>query len=399
MNSPALSDIAAATRDVVRKYRKQNQLTSLTPRLVRQEVEQALKLTEGTLDAKVYKDATKEATSKALADDKDDIDDHQLQNTAVKNKKRKSDLAEGGTKKVKRQSKTGEQSRPVYGKEKTEKRKDSKVYKSVEIIATSDDDDDEGEANAASSSNARPKTVVKAGPPKNRRKAMASSSDHELEPLPKLMAQSGRPDPDDNTAAKTGSSNPKRSINESGDKSESEMSVLIDAPVKKKAKKGRKAPEDAKKETKKKKSSSELSKHEETVKRLKSLVHACGVRKVWSKEFQNLDKPLQQVKRLKEILTELGMDGRPTMDKAKAIREKRDLAKELEDVRAFEQAVAGRPSRDRPRSSRDKQAVDLDSEDHDTSGSEHLQSGPSNHRNAARRSIMAFLGDDSDDEE
>jgi len=372
---------------------------SLTPRLVRQEVEQALKLTEGTLDAKVYKDATKEATSKALADDKDDIDDHQLQNTAVKNKKRKSDLAEGGTKKVKRQSKTGEQSRPV-GKEKTEKaRKDAKVYKSVEIIATSDDDDDdEGKANAASSSNARPKTVVKAGPPKNRRKAMASSSDHELEPLPasKLMAQSGRPDPDDNTAAKTGSSNPKRSINESGDKSESEMSVLIDAPVKKKAKKGRKAPEDAKKETKKKKSSSELSKHEETVKRLKSLVHACGVRKVWSKEFQNLDKPLQQVKRLKEILTELGMDGRPTMDKAKAIKEKRDLAKELEDVRAFEQAVAGRPG---ARSSRDKQAVDPDSEDHDTSGSEHLQSGPSNHRNAARRSIMAFLGDDSDDEE
>jgi hypothetical protein len=372
-------------------------------------VEQALKLTEGTLDAKVYKDATKEATSKALADDKDDIDDHQLQNTAVKNKKRKSDLAEGGTKKVKRQSKTGEQSRPV-GKEKTEKaRKDAKVYKSVEIIATSDDDDDdEGKANAASSSNARPKTVVKAGPPKNRRKAMASSSDHELElPASKLMAQSGRPDPADvqsNTAAKTGSSNPKRPIkltNESGDKSESEMSVLIDAPVKKKAKKGRKAPEDAKKETKKKKSSSELSKHEETVKRLKSLVHACGVRKVWSKEFQNLDKPLQQVKRLKEILTELGMDGRPTMDKAKAIKEKRDLAKELEDVRAFEQAVAGRPARGRPgaRSSRDKQAVDPDSEDHDTSGSEHLKSGPSNHRNAARRSIMAFLGDDSDDEE
>jgi len=66
MDKLALSDIAEATSGVIAKYRKQNQLTSLTPRLVRQEVEQTLKLTAGTLDAKVYKDAVKEATNTAL---------------------------------------------------------------------------------------------------------------------------------------------------------------------------------------------------------------------------------------------------------------------------------------------------------------------------------------------
>lgn len=60
-----------------------------------------------------------------------------------------------------------------------------------------------------------------------------------------------------------------------------------------------------------------------------SYVNACGVRKVWSKEFQDLDRPSQQVQRLRTILAELGMDGRPSMEKAKEIKEKRALAQEL----------------------------------------------------------------------
>lgn len=89
--------------------------------------------------------------------------------------------------------------------------------------------------------------------------------------------------------------------------------------------------------------------NEETIKRLKvncrsltatsklivviclqqSLVVACGMRKVWSKVFQDIDQPSQQIKKLKEILTELGMTGRMSLEQAKKIKEKRELAKEL----------------------------------------------------------------------
>jgi hypothetical protein len=59
---------------------------------------------------------------------------------------------------------------------------------------------------------------------------------------------------------------------------------------------------------------------------------ACGVRKLWSKEFRGLDTPAAQIKRLKEILAGLGMEGRMSMDQAKAIREKRELAQELGEL-------------------------------------------------------------------
>ena len=88
------------------------------------------------------------------------------------------------------------------------------------------------------------------------------------------------------------------------------------------------------------------NKDEETIKRLKvqfsvfhyrparlinnkSFVLACGVRKVWSKAFQGLDTPQEQIKKLKGILVELGMTGRMSMEQAKAIKQKRELAQEL----------------------------------------------------------------------
>jgi len=184
------------------------------------------------------------------------------------------------------------------------------------------------------------------------------------------------------------------------------MSVVIDATlIKKDVKKKEKAPEKANKkepkEKKAKKSTAELSKDEETIKRLKSFVHACGVRKVWTKEFQNLDTTSQQIKRLKEILGDLGIDGRPSMDKAKAIKEKRDLAKELEDVRSFEQAMIVGPSRNRSRASiAEEPARGSVPGGRSESGriSDFSDEAPTKHKNAARKSIMAFLGDDTDDE-
>jgi len=83
--------------------------------------------------------------------------------------------------------------------------------------------------------------------------------------------------------------------------------------------------------------------------------------------FQNLDTPQQQIKKLKEILTDLGMTGRMSMEQAKAIKEKRELAQELrtlisllnsicwwrlsEDVVEFASKVTGQTSRSQKESS------------------------------------------------
>jgi len=94
------------------------------------------------------------------------------------------------------------------------------------------------------------------------------------------------------------------------------------------------------------------------------------------------------------------MNGRLSMEKAKAIKEKRDLAKELEDVRSFEQSVIGQPSHNR--SSAKPSAgnkADSGSQDGDDSESDFGNHAPTKSKNAARRSIMAFLGDDDGDED
>lgn len=60
-----------------------------------------------------------------------------------------------------------------------------------------------------------------------------------------------------------------------------------------------------------------------------SFVVACGIRKVWAKEFKDLDSLTQQISRLKQILSDLGMSGRMSLDQAKSIKAKRELAQEL----------------------------------------------------------------------
>ncbi|KAJ2089937.1 hypothetical protein IW138_003067 [Coemansia sp. RSA 986] len=61
---------------------------------------------------------------------------------------------------------------------------------------------------------------------------------------------------------------------------------------------------------------------------LKSYVNKCGLRKVWSKELAGMNGA-QQIRHLKKILEDLGMEGRPTVEKCKKIKAKRELQAEL----------------------------------------------------------------------
>ncbi|KAK0202518.1 hypothetical protein DFS33DRAFT_907216 [Desarmillaria ectypa] len=133
-----------------------------------------------------------------------------------------------------------------------------------------------------------------------------------------------------------------------------------------------------------------LDKDDTTIKRLKSLVLACGVRKPWAKLFEDVDRPSQQIKIIKDILTELGMKGRMSMEQAKAIREKREMEQELADVQSFEKSFVSRSSRGR--AAAEKKAVESDQNDSD----EEIAGKPAKRKMSARQSIMAFLGDDSE---
>ncbi|KAF8329571.1 uncharacterized protein EI90DRAFT_1412805 [Cantharellus anzutake] len=62
------------------------------------------------------------------------------------------------------------------------------------------------------------------------------------------------------------------------------------------------------------------------------------MRKQWKKEFAECPTEAAQINRLKSILTSLGMKGRMSMEQAKAIREKRELKAELDDVIRFERS-------------------------------------------------------------
>ncbi|KAJ2078011.1 hypothetical protein H4R24_004767 [Coemansia sp. RSA 988] len=66
-----------------------------------------------------------------------------------------------------------------------------------------------------------------------------------------------------------------------------------------------------------------------TIANLKSYINKCGLRKTWNKELAEMNGA-QQVRHLKKALQDLGMEGRPTLEKCKQIKAKRDLQAELD---------------------------------------------------------------------
>ncbi|KAH0096980.1 hypothetical protein KCU66_g16050, partial [Aureobasidium melanogenum] len=118
--------------------------------------------------------------------------------------------------------------------------------------------------------------------------------------------------------------------------SESEMSVVLDeAPPKRKksTSAGPKTKTQPKaKATKAAAKPSELSEEEQTIKRLQGELVKCGVRKLWHRELASYDTPRAKIGHLKQMLKDVGMVGRFSEQKAKAIKERRELEADLEAV-------------------------------------------------------------------
>ena len=92
-----------------------------------------------------------------------------------------------------------------------------------------------------------------------------------------------------------------------------------------------------------------------------------GIRKVWGKYLKPYETPKAKIKHLREMLVEAGMTGRFSQEKAKQIRDQRELAADLEAVTEGNKAWGKRKSRaddakteERPKRQLAKGFADLD---------------------------------------
>ncbi|KAK2759824.1 hypothetical protein FQN54_002558 [Arachnomyces sp. PD_36] len=123
---------------------------------------------------------------------------------------------------------------------------------------------------------------------------------------------------------------------EKAEGSESEMSIVLDEEPKPKRKRGSSATGQAKKSKKepasKAKQDANLDPGQAEIKRLQGWLIKCGIRKMWHRELAPYDTPKAKISHLKGMLKDAGMGGRYSVEKAKKIKEERELRADLEMV-------------------------------------------------------------------
>ena len=125
--------------------------------------------------------------------------------------------------------------------------------------------------------------------------------------------------------------------------SESELSSLIDEPPPKKKRQKKSQPAEptgkskpqTSKTAKTASTGKELSADEEEIKRLQGWLQKCGIRKLWHRELASHSTSKEKIRHLKKMLEEVGMTGRYSAEKAKQIKEARELAAEIEAAKEF----------------------------------------------------------------
>lgn len=132
-------------------------------------------------------------------------------------------------------------------------------------------------------------------------------------------------------------------------------------------------------------------KNDKSVQKLKMYVGKCGIRKVWKKELDGLSQK-QAISRLKKILADAGIEGRPSLSQCHKIRGKLEFEKELE---ALDQSnIIGTGKRSTKSSEHGHSPV---SAEEDGSGSDAL--GDSFPRQRQPYAYLNSVGDPETDEE
>ncbi|KAJ4375837.1 hypothetical protein N0V83_001114 [Neocucurbitaria cava] len=225
------------------------------------------------------------------------------------------------------------------------------------------------EESEAESSELPERSDADIGPPKKAirrgKKLVAEDSDEEEEvQKPTIKAKAASEDDDESDAEPAASVKKLKAtppLEPVRDVSDSELSELIDEPPVKKPRrkkeamssKKEKAPAKAKAAPAKAKANDDPDEAE--IKRLQGWLVKCGIRKVWSKdpELSKCDTNKEKIKVLKNMLKDVGMDGKYSNEKAATIKEQREFAKDLAAIqegelawgKATEVTATGRPSR------------------------------------------------------
>lgn len=122
------------------------------------------------------------------------------------------------------------------------------------------------------------------------------------------------------------------------DDSESEMSVVLDEEPKPKRKRkssdgpSKKAAPKKERKVAAKGKDEDLDPDQAEIKRLQGWLVKCGIRKMWWRELQPYETSKAKIRHLKQMLEDAGMKGRYSVDKARQIRDERELKADLEQI-------------------------------------------------------------------
>ncbi|KAL2838744.1 hypothetical protein BJX68DRAFT_248538 [Aspergillus pseudodeflectus] len=190
---------------------------------------------------------------------------------------------------------------------------------------------------------AKPKTS--SAPRKRRKTSSESELDGESEEETKFTKKPAtkKADPelseekilDDSDTNEKGTESPRQNAGAGGD-SESEMSIVLDEEPKPKRQRQKKSAAatsgKAKKRAPSKAKDTDADPNQAEIKRLQGWLIKCGIRKMWARELAPYETPKAKIKHLKDMLKDAGMEGRYSVEKARQIKEERELREDLEMV-------------------------------------------------------------------
>jgi len=356
---PSDATLETELRRVVRDALKQDE--NITVRLARTRVEEQLGLGADFFTRDEWKKRSKDIITAAV-----DEPESPLKEKPKAGRKRKSEEP------AKKPTKRAKKSAVVESDDDDDEMDESMTEEGEEEEEDEEEEEEEEEkpkrkskaqakAKPPPKPKAKPKTKAKPSPPvvesdededgkndtpKAEPGTKAATIDSEAEdeqPQTNETSETMKPDDDQGTSH----SKPSEPADEDND---SDMSVLIDDPpprkkgvrAKKSASPGTttsKTAKTTKKAATTTANSKDLSPDEEEIKRLQSWLVKCGIRKLWHRELADDKFPTSKSKiaHLKSMLTDAGMTGRFSAEKAKSIKEARELEAELEAAREFEQ--------------------------------------------------------------
>ncbi|KAE8153989.1 hypothetical protein BDV25DRAFT_136358 [Aspergillus avenaceus] len=299
---PSDDALEKALRDVVAEIYKTGNMEELTVRRVRNAAEKALQVEEGFFKG----DSTWKSKSDQVIKDEVEVQDKQAQDAGSD-----EDKASPPPKKTAPAKRTKTQAAST-----SRKRQKTNTPESDELSQSNSDPDDESEDEVKQpgrqSSSTREKGSESALSDKS-----AAEEDVKSEIEEKAEQEEG---------------------------SESEMSVVLDEEPKPARKQQKSASsrgtsqgtsqKGKKKTTAKapKTKDADLDPDQAEIKRLQGWLIKCGIRKMWARELAPFGSSKAKIKHLKEMLKDAGMEGRYSLDKAKKIKEERELKADLEMV-------------------------------------------------------------------